>query len=583
MSAEYIYALINPAMSGLVKVGKTTRAPEERAKELSSATGVATPFILAYQRKVADCHAAEAQVHSQLEALGYRYAKNREFFEAPLDVIVGIMNDLILDEETTEPLQNEVVDTLYEDGMRYLNGDETTFANRSKGISLLEKSASLGNPMASLMLGCLYLVEDSEYEDRPQALAYFDEIMRWDNPRCFPIIFHSLLEAEMHKEALVCWNRFLEGIEIRLNDITSNTIMVMRYEAVISDFYKQFSDANLSYEAAFSGGAQQIIDTFRISVDTRKHDTDLHRAHEAYLNQNLGLAVELYKKSLDSGESYAWLCLSYIFGLDSSDDLYDETLALDCARKASVDWWVARPRLLASAATIAEVDSGNEEAQLKEVLAAKLRLESELDLCLESFNEDYEWIQLKTSSFTAGIGLLGKDVYIDVVGLKYDAFTLAIERGNLCILLAILSEIDNELYWSKAEYTLVNFEEFFKSLAIENAAIKDAISKTEESDSNKLFGLLLDLQKINEQLIEYIASILQTASPPKEDADASDKNYLGVPSKESTSEFHEALLGARFHSWMHPTSTNGLALRNVVLAVVVGGGLGLLIAITAAN
>jgi hypothetical protein len=44
----YIYLLINSAMEGFVKIGKTTKTPEERAKELSNATGVPTPFTVAF-------------------------------------------------------------------------------------------------------------------------------------------------------------------------------------------------------------------------------------------------------------------------------------------------------------------------------------------------------------------------------------------------------------------------------------------------------------------------------------------------------------------------------------------------------
>jgi hypothetical protein len=55
----HIYVLINPSIPGLVKIGKTTRDPESRAKELSQATGVATPFYVAFSIEVADCHAIQ--------------------------------------------------------------------------------------------------------------------------------------------------------------------------------------------------------------------------------------------------------------------------------------------------------------------------------------------------------------------------------------------------------------------------------------------------------------------------------------------------------------------------------------------
>lgn len=67
----YVYAMINPLYEGLVKIGKTTKDPEIRAKELSSSTGVATPFIVVYKRLFNDCHSAEKLAHSLLTDKGY--------------------------------------------------------------------------------------------------------------------------------------------------------------------------------------------------------------------------------------------------------------------------------------------------------------------------------------------------------------------------------------------------------------------------------------------------------------------------------------------------------------------------------
>ncbi|TCK33397.1 T5orf172 domain-containing protein [Paraburkholderia sp. BL8N3] len=57
-----------------------TRDPAARAAELSSATGVPTPFTVAYEAYFDDCDEAEAYVHAALEAKGLRVAPNREFF-----------------------------------------------------------------------------------------------------------------------------------------------------------------------------------------------------------------------------------------------------------------------------------------------------------------------------------------------------------------------------------------------------------------------------------------------------------------------------------------------------------------------
>ncbi|MDQ2139859.1 GIY-YIG nuclease family protein [Alcaligenaceae bacterium B3P038] len=87
----YLYILINPSIPNLAKVGKTTRDPKDRVIELSRATGVPTPFILAYQQPVDDCNSAERWVHQELEERGARNASNREFFTAPLHEIVNLL------------------------------------------------------------------------------------------------------------------------------------------------------------------------------------------------------------------------------------------------------------------------------------------------------------------------------------------------------------------------------------------------------------------------------------------------------------------------------------------------------------
>jgi hypothetical protein len=89
----YLYLLMNPAMPGLVKVGMTGREPKDRVAELTSATGVPTPFVLVYEVFVQDAPAAEAWVHSELSNRGKRSSENREFFAvAPSEAVELMMN-----------------------------------------------------------------------------------------------------------------------------------------------------------------------------------------------------------------------------------------------------------------------------------------------------------------------------------------------------------------------------------------------------------------------------------------------------------------------------------------------------------
>ncbi len=90
-NAGYIYVLLNPSMEGIAKIGKTKRNPAERVNELSSATGVPTPFTLVYKEYYNDCDKAEQIIHLLLENRGCRLVGNREFFNIPVYEAIKII------------------------------------------------------------------------------------------------------------------------------------------------------------------------------------------------------------------------------------------------------------------------------------------------------------------------------------------------------------------------------------------------------------------------------------------------------------------------------------------------------------
>lgn len=74
----YVYILINDAMPGLVKIGRTSRDVDLRASELWQ-TGVPEKFQVFWSFKTPDCVQLEAYVHGDLRE--YRVSKSREFFK----------------------------------------------------------------------------------------------------------------------------------------------------------------------------------------------------------------------------------------------------------------------------------------------------------------------------------------------------------------------------------------------------------------------------------------------------------------------------------------------------------------------
>jgi hypothetical protein len=68
-------------MPGVLKIGKTTRDAGQRARELSTHTGVPTPFRVDFVCEVQDCDAVEAAIHARLTTA--RVNEAREFFKLP--------------------------------------------------------------------------------------------------------------------------------------------------------------------------------------------------------------------------------------------------------------------------------------------------------------------------------------------------------------------------------------------------------------------------------------------------------------------------------------------------------------------
>jgi hypothetical protein len=84
----WVYILSNVAMPGLLKVGQTTRSPEERALELAT-TGVPTPFEVEVAWPVDDVREAERQAHAALDR--FRVSDSREWFRVSVPEALNVL------------------------------------------------------------------------------------------------------------------------------------------------------------------------------------------------------------------------------------------------------------------------------------------------------------------------------------------------------------------------------------------------------------------------------------------------------------------------------------------------------------
>jgi len=109
MAEGIIYILINEAMPGYTKVGKTTTTVEQRMRELDS-TGVPLPFECFYAARVENMDFVERRLH---DAFGdHRVRLRREFFNvAPERVqsalLLAALEDVTPKEEVVETADDQ--------------------------------------------------------------------------------------------------------------------------------------------------------------------------------------------------------------------------------------------------------------------------------------------------------------------------------------------------------------------------------------------------------------------------------------------------------------------------------------------
>ena len=103
----HVYVFLNSSLPGLVKIGKTTKDPSVRARELTQ-TGVPTPFVVAYSIFVSDCDSLEADLHDSLSS--YRESTRREFFRIDAKTAIDLLVERAEAFKNTDSQQSSIAE-----------------------------------------------------------------------------------------------------------------------------------------------------------------------------------------------------------------------------------------------------------------------------------------------------------------------------------------------------------------------------------------------------------------------------------------------------------------------------------------
>lgn len=302
-------------MPGLVKVGKTTKRPSERALELSGVTGIPTPFIVAFEQLFEDCDEAEDHIHAELERQGFREAQNREFFRAqPSDVVHIVLqapgqssstedndndeidSDLFSEDDPNEDLNlppSHPWDDLLEEADNYYYGLGDTIRDNAEAIILYKQAAKLGSLVAYQRLGNLYDHED-DYEDDKLALKFYKEGAKRGNYYCYAEMAFLFRYTDQIENMTKCLRNFfkerrkkkIEEVEGSHNSFASQCGSILIYLlGTGQDILMEFTEDMKPYEYG-------IRECFaRIMASNPEREREITDAYEWAIKNNIILKI----------------------------------------------------------------------------------------------------------------------------------------------------------------------------------------------------------------------------------------------------------------------------------------------------
>ena len=250
--AQYVYILINPSLTGLLKIGRTNRSPEERAIELSKGTNMPTPFVVAYEEKVPDSKIAEKLVHDELAQQGFRVSDSREFFSIPLKIAIQVVSRVAQQLCESAPNTGECSSDLDEDnkytgnyylqkGINASNGSEDVLQDYGVARDCFEKAIALGNTQAHVLLAFLYLNGNGVRKSEESALKILKSGGEKGEPECFKTMWgiysgrNGSGDLGHSSNSELCFKWYLDAVKQEVDTTALDDYLHLSYATLIGD------------------------------------------------------------------------------------------------------------------------------------------------------------------------------------------------------------------------------------------------------------------------------------------------------------------------------------------------------------
>lgn len=325
----YVYVMMNPLYQGIVKIGKTTKDPEERARELSSSTGVATPFVVVYKREFYDCDLAEKLAHAVLTEKGCRVNDAREFFNISIpdaiDLILNLPNEMSDMEDFSDVEEEENEESLAESYYRRAEdcyyGYNDTFEDEEQALYYYEESARLGYVYAYRKIGEIWKNKGNTYK----AIRTFQEGGNKGDCYCYAelgkIYMDTYNDQFYHKEnANLAWRKFFEYANQmyseECNETTKDIMNQMNAFILFSQLYNK--DIEPFYEEILYKYCIHLID-FNQELKNLFEDKSSSKHFDKIITYVSELREKMMLTETDSeklSENYLILAKEYMKGKD---------------------------------------------------------------------------------------------------------------------------------------------------------------------------------------------------------------------------------------------------------------------------
>ncbi|MGZ8245619.1 GIY-YIG nuclease family protein [Methylomagnum sp.] len=297
MGQGYIYVLANSSMPNVVKIGKTNRTPSERAQELSKVTGVPTPFIVVYEKLVGDPEGMESFVHTLLADKGYRLSENREFFTAPVSIVIEAIlqapatfqqlkqiNGNSLTEEEKDDLDYPWLG-VWNQANDYLHGSEDCFEDHQEALKLYKKATKLGCHLAYERIAYMHFYGHSDVPlDNKAALQACKDGASNGNYVCYLWMTRVFLRQNQVENARKCLVKFVEEREARPDALVEDKLAVTNpLMHTIGDCFKSGLIPSGLVEKHIKANSEELLQEIDYYIEMARRE-GLKNPENLYLN-----------------------------------------------------------------------------------------------------------------------------------------------------------------------------------------------------------------------------------------------------------------------------------------------------------